>query len=81
MNYYKANNATTTLSVAAVAYYRYNNNAYAGAQGAYGVWGYSISSSGTLTIRRRYNSTNTLTINSTYLIDVYELTPPLTLFG
>ena len=81
MNYQKANGATTTLSVAAVAYYRYNNSAYAGAQGAYGVWGYSISSSGTLTIRRRYNSTNTLTINSTYLIDVYTLNPPLTLFG
>ena len=81
MNYQKANGATTTLSVAAVEYYRYNNGAYTGAQGAYGVWGYSISSSGTLTIRRRYNSTNTLTINSTYLIDVYTLNPPLTLFG
>ena len=80
MNYYNANGATTTLSVCALAYYRYNNNALAGAQGAYGVYGYSISSSGTLIIRRRYNSTNTLTINSTYLIDVYKLTPPQALF-
>ena len=81
MNYQKANGATSTLSVAAVEYYRYNNGAYTGAQGAYGVWGYSISNSGTLTIRRRYNSSNTLTINSTYLIDVYTLDPPLALFG
>lgn len=80
MNYWKANGATTTLSVCAQCCYRYNNSALAATAGAYGVYGYSINSSGTLTIRRRYNSTNTLTINSTYTIDVYELTPPLTLF-
>ena len=80
MNYWKANGATTTLSVVAQCHYRYNNNALAATAGAYGVYGYSINSSGTLTIRRRYNSTNTLTINSTYLVDVYELTPPQALF-
>lgn len=80
MNYWKANGATSTLSVCAQCHYRYNNNALAATAGAYGVYGYSINSSGTLTIRRRYNSTNTLTINSTYLIDVYELTPPQALF-
>ena len=81
MNWQNANGSTTTLSVVAQEYYRYNNSAYTGAAGAYGVYGYSLSSSGTLTIRRRYNSTNTLTINSTYTIDVYELTPPLALFA
>lgn len=81
MNWQNANGSTTTLSVVAQEYYRYNNNAYTGAAGAYGVYGYSINSSGTLTIRRRYNSTNTLTINSTYTIDVYEIDPPLTLFA
>lgn len=81
MNWQKANGATTTLSVVAQEYYRYNNSALTGAAGAYGVYGYSISSSGTLTIRRRYNSTNTLTINSTYLIDVYYIAPPQALFG
>lgn len=81
MNYWNANGATSTLSVVAQCHYRYNNNALAATAGAYGVYGYSINSSGTLTIRRRYNSTNTLTINSTYLIDVYELTPPQALFG
>ena len=80
MNWQNANGSTTTLSVVAQEYYRYNNSAYTGAAGAYGVYGYSLTSSGTLTIRRRYNSTNTLTINSTYTIDVYELTPPQSLF-
>ena len=81
MNYWKANGATSTLSVCAQCHYRYNNNALAATAGAYGVYGYSINSSGTLTIRRRYNSTNTLTINSTYLIDVYYISPPQALFG
>ena len=81
MNWQNANNSGSNLNVIAQEYYRYNNNAYTGASGAYGVYGYSLTNTGTLTIRRRYNSTNTLTINSTYLIDVYELTPPQTLFG
>ena len=81
MNYWKANGATSTLSVCAQCHYRYNNDALAATAGAYGVYGYSINSSGTLTIRRRYNSTNTLTINSTYLIDVYYIAPPQALFG
>lgn len=81
MNYWKANGATSTLSVCAQCHYRYNNNALAATAGAYGVYGYSINSSGTLTIRRRYNSTNTLTINSTYLIDVYYIAPPQALFS
>lgn len=80
MNYWKANGATTTLSVVAQCLYRYNNDALAATAGAYGVYGYSINSSGTLTIRRRYNSTNTLTINSTYTIDVYTIDPPQALF-
>ena len=81
MNYYAANGATTTIATPAVTHYRYNNSALAGTAGQYGVWGYSITSGGTLTIRRRYNSSNTLTINSTYLIDVYYIAPPQALFG
>ena len=81
MNWRNANSSTSTLSVCAQEYYRCNSDGtYTGTSGAYGVYGYSLTTDGTLTIRRRYNSTNTLTINSTYTIDVYELTPPLTLF-
>ena len=81
MNWRNANDVTTALSVCAQEYYRCNSDGtLTGVSGAYGVYGYQIASDGTLTIRRRYNSTNTLTINSTYLIDVYELTPPLAIF-
>lgn len=81
MNWRNANSSTSTLSACAQEYYRCNSDGtYTGTSGAYGVYGYSLTTDGTLTIRRRYNSTNTLTINSTYLIDVYELTPPLALF-
>ena len=82
MNWRNANSSTSTLSACAQEYYRCNSDGtYTGTSGAYGVYGYSLTTDGTLTIRRRYNSTNTLTINSTYLIDVYELTPPQALFG
>ena len=80
MNYNSANGSTSTVSAPAIVCYRYNNSALAATTGGYGVYGYSISSSGTLTIRRRYNSTYTLTINSTYLIDVYYIAPPQALF-
>lgn len=76
MNYYKENGATTTLSTPAVVLYRYSGTALAATAGQYGVYGYSINSSGTLTIRRRYNSSYSLTINSTYTVDVYALDPP-----
>ena len=81
MNWRNANGSTSTLSACAQEYYRCNSDGtLTGTSGAYGVYGYSLTTDGTLTIRRRYNSTNTLTINSTYLIDVYELTPPQALF-
>lgn len=77
MNYYKADGLTSTLTVPAViCYRRTSSGAYAATAGQYGVYGYSINSSGTLTVRRRYNSNYSLTINSTYTVDVYELTPP-----
>lgn len=81
INYYKADGLTSTLSVPAVVMYRYtSSSALAATAGQYGVYGYSINSSGTLTIRRRYNSSYSLTIDSTYVIKVYAVTPPITLF-
>lgn len=82
MNYYNADGATTALSVPAVICYRCTTaGAYAATAGQYGVYGYSINSSGTLTVRRRYNSNYSLTINSTYTVDVYAIDPPLALFS
>ena len=76
-NYRAKNNSTTADSVPTVLYYRVDSGGtYTAASGSYGVYAYSINTSGTLTIRRRYNSTNTLTINDTFDIDVYKLTLP-----
>lgn len=77
VNSQKANGTTTTFSAPAVEYIRVSSsNTYTTATGSYGVYAYSINSSGTLTIRRRYNSSNTLTINDTFDIYVYKLTMP-----
>jgi len=82
VNYNRGSGSTATFTVPAIVCLRYNNGAYAGTAGQYGVYGYSISSTGSLIVRRRYNSSYSLTINSTYKIDVYTLDLPdgLTLF-
>lgn len=80
MNFQKANNSSSTLSTYAAVTHRYVNGVYACYSGYYGVYGYSINSSGTLTIRRRYNSTYSATINSTYVVDVYAVDPPQVIF-
>lgn len=77
------NGSTSTNTVQASEYIRVSSSGtYAAANGQYGVWGYSISSAGALVIRRRYNSSNTLTIDGTFQVDVYTLDLPdnLTLF-
>lgn len=59
---------------------RYSNNAFAttsviGTSG-YGVFADQISSSGGIRIKKRYNGTNSLTIDGTYKVEVYLLDPP-----
>lgn len=77
MNYNKANGSTSAFAVPAVMCYRYTtSSAWAGTAGQYGVYGYSISNAGVVTIRRRYNSNYSLTINSTFAVDVFKLTYP-----
>lgn len=77
VNYNKANGSTSAFAVPAVMCYRYTtSSAWAGTAGQYGVYGYSISNAGVVTIRRRYNSNYSLTINSTYSVDVFKLTYP-----
>lgn len=77
MNYNKANGSTSAFAVPAVLCYRYTtSSAWAGTAGQYGVYGYSISNSGVVTIRRRYNSNYSLTINSTFAVDVFKLAYP-----
>ena len=49
---------------------------YPGTTQGYGVFAYSITSGGVITIRGRYNSNYSLTINGTYACDVYLLDWP-----
>ena len=77
INHQKANSSTSTFSAPAVEYIRVSSSGtYTTATGSYGVYGYSINSSGTVTIRQRYNSTNTLTINDTFDVYVYSIDLP-----
>ena len=75
-NYPKANGATSTLTAAGRQGFMYNSsNQYANAAASYGVYGYSITSAGVVTIRRRYNSSYG-TINGTFEVKVYKLKFP-----
>ena len=49
---------------------------YAVYNGQYGVYAYSIKNDGVVSIRRRYNSSYSLTINDTFDVEVYKLTLP-----
>ena len=77
VNANKANGSTTAFTGPGVTTIRCTTSStYAGYTGAYGVYGYSIASNGTLTVRKRYNSSYSLTVNSDYKVDVYKLVPP-----
>lgn len=84
LNSNNANGSTSTYSTKATEVIRYSTSSqWACYTGNYGVYGYSISSAGKILIYSRYNSNNTLTINGTYVIEVYKLTLPTgkTIFG
>lgn len=76
------NNRTATTSITAVYHYitRYSDNQFAvyGTNGTsgYGVYADTIYSDGRVRIRSRYNSSNSLTINGTYKVEVYTLDTP-----
>ena len=77
INTNKANGSTSAISTAARLIHRYStSNKYAAYSGSYGVYAYSITNAGVVNIYRRYNSTNSLTIDGTYHIEVYSLDYP-----
>ena len=77
MNYNKANGSTSAFAVPAVLCIRYTTaSAFAGTAGQYGVYGYSISNTGSIIVRRRYNSNYSLTIDGTFSVSVYTLDLP-----
>jgi hypothetical protein len=78
MNYQDASGGTSTITYAGRLIHRVTSaGAYTSYVGAtttgYGVYGYSISSAGVVTIQRRYNSNYSLTINGTYKIEVWAI--------
>ena len=86
INYYDANNATTTLTYAGRFIHRYTTsnvwNTYIGSTTTgYGIYAYSITSAGVVAIYRRYNSTYSLTIDGTYAIEIYALDYPTNAFN
>lgn len=84
LNANKANGSTSTYSTKMTTVIRYSTSSQWGCYiGNYGVYAYSISNAGKILIYSRYNSTNTLTINGTYVVEVYKLTLPTgkTIFG
>lgn len=77
MNYQDASGGTSTITYAGRLIHRRTNDTYSSYIGAttngYGVYGYSITSAGVVTIYRRYNSNYSLTINGTYTVEVWAL--------
>lgn len=77
-NYTKANSGTSEVSTWIRAIHRKatggNMSTYtSGSSTGYGVYAYSIQSNGTLKIYTRYSNNYSLTINSTYTVEVYLL--------
>lgn len=72
--------STTDVTTAMRIYTRYSNNAFvvttASNATGYGVYADQIDNHGNVRIRRRYNNSSSLTIDSTYKVEVYLLDPP-----
>lgn len=81
ININKANGSTSTFNMAGRFIHRYTTSSQydlslGAIQNGYGVYAYSITNSGTVNIYRKYNSTNSLTIDGTYHVEVYALDYP-----
>jgi len=74
----KANGTTSAQSTAARTTHRYSTSSQygvytSGSTTGYGVFGYSLTAAGALTIYKRYSSNYSLTIDGTYSVEVYAL--------
>lgn len=81
-NIHPVNGNTTSTSATTWIrmYFRYTNTGYgissATSTTGYGVYADTVYPDGSIRIRKRYSSTNSLTINGTYKVEVYLLDPP-----
>lgn len=78
MNYQAANNAASNLTAGSGLVHSQKSdgtvNTVSGSMSSLqGLYPYSLAADGTLTMRKRYNASNTLTIDSTYIIEIYKL--------
>lgn len=81
INWQKANGSTSTFSTPACNCLRVSTSGlYASTVGQYGVYGYSVSNAGALLVRKRYNSSYTLTIDGSFKISTYILELPSGLY-
>lgn len=71
-----ANGGTSTWSNIGIGNYRYYGDSYYNSSNTYGIFAYSVDSSGDILIRARYSSVSSSTINGTFKIDVYLLEWP-----
>ena len=77
INTNKANGSTSTYATAGRFIHRYtSDSAWGTVIGSYGLYAYSISNAGNLTLRKCYNANYSLKIEGTYLIDVFTLDYP-----
>ena len=77
INANKANGSTSTFATSGRIIHRCTtSNTFGTYSGACGVYGYSISNAGVLTLRKCYNANYSLKIEGTYLIDVFTLDYP-----
>lgn len=77
INTNKANGSTSAYATAGRFIHRYtSSNAWGSAVGSYGLYAYSVSNAGNLTLRKCYSSSYSLKIEGTYLIDVFTLDYP-----
>ena len=68
--------ATSYVTTVMGIYTRYSASKFSVTSGSYGVYADRLYQNGDLRIRARYSSSNTLTINGTYKVEVYLLDPP-----
>lgn len=72
-----ANGSTTQFNFPAIVEFKYlSDGTYSPYAAQYGVYGYSITSTGNVIIRARYSATYTLTIDGTFTVDIYSLNYP-----
>lgn len=82
VNYLPANSSSSSSFSYGIRYsFRYTTgsvyySSYTTATSGYGIYADMIYSNGDIRIRSRYNSSSSLTIDGTYSVEVYLLTPP-----